>query len=213
MHELIEGRGIRLAGQSSGPDHVEALVRRGDVDAARARLAEFAELVDRSAPAVRALRERCEGLLADDDGFDECFRAAIDLHPRGTDAFALARTRLCYGERLRRAGRRRDARAELEAALDTFESVGAEPWAKRAHAELVASGRRLHRRGAEGRDELTPQELQVAIHVARGLSNREIAQTLFLSPKTIESHLTRIYRKLDLHARGELIERFADQVP
>ena len=68
------------------------------------------------------------------------------------------------------------------------------------------------RRDATTRDELTPQELQVALQVARGLTNREIAQTLFLSPKTIEFHLTRIYRKLDLNARSELIDRFAGQV-
>jgi DNA-binding CsgD family transcriptional regulator len=211
MRELIEGRGIRLAGQSSGADHVEALVRLGEVTAARSRLAEFEGLEDRGSAGVRALRLRCAGLLADDAAFEVSFREAIELHP-DADAFALARTRLCYGERLRRAGRRRAARVELEAALDVFEPLGAEPWAARAHGELVASGRRLRRRGAEGRDELTPQELQVAIHVARGLSNREIAQTLFLSPKTVESHLTRVYRKLDLHARGELAELFGDQV-
>lgn len=99
-----------------------------------------------------------------------------------------------------------------EAGLELFEEIGARPWAERCRQELVASGRRLRKIDATTRNELTPQELQVALQVARGLTNREIAQALFLSPKTVEFHLTRIYRKLGLHARAELVERYADQV-
>ncbi len=93
-----------------------------------------------------------------------------------------------------------------------FESLDADWWAERCRRELAASGARLRKLDPATRDELTPQELQVTLEAARGLTNREIAQALFLSPKTVEFHLTRIYRKLDLHARAELIERFCGQV-
>ncbi len=109
-------------------------------------------------------------------------------------------------------GERRRARDQLRAAAELFERLGADWWAERCRRELAASGARLRKIDAATRDELTPQELQVALQVARGQTNREIAQTLFLSPKTVEFHLTRIYRKLGLNARAELVERFADQV-
>lgn len=202
--ELIEGRGIRLVEQSSAPDHIEALVRLGRADAARARLEELAELTADGSALARSLLRRCQGLLAPDNEFEPLFREALALHPDGVEVFWLARTRLCFGERLRRAGSRREGRAELEAALKTFERLGAEPWATRAHAELVASGSRLRRRSPEALYELTPQELQVAVHVARGLSNREIAQTLFLSPKTVERHVSNALRKLGARNRAAL---------
>ena len=190
---------------------VEAYVRVGRHDLACDRLAEERVLVDAvPRPFDLALLERSEGLLADDDAFAERFERSIELH---TDEmpFELARTHLLYGERLRRSGERRRAREELRRAEALFEQLGSTGWAERCRQELRASGARL-RRGPEARDELTPQELQVALQVARGQTNREIAQTLFLSPKTVEFHLTRIYRKLGLNARAELVERFADQV-
>ena len=85
------------------------------------------------------------------------------------------------------------------------------PWSERAQAELRATGERVPHRARDEREQLTPQELQIATLVAEGLTNREIGAQIFLSPKTVEYHLTHVYRKLDLHSRAELIKRFATE--
>jgi DNA-binding CsgD family transcriptional regulator len=189
------------------PDLVESYVRLGRPDDARAALARLrAGASPRFASVIAA---RCGGILAGDREFDGHFRRALELHPPEDDVFARARTQLCFGERLRRAGRRVDARAQLRAALETFERLGAKRWDERARTELRASGERLRRREAHEGEELTPQELQIALQVAEGKSNRDVGASLFLSHKTIEFHLGRIYRKLDIHSRAELIRRFA----
>ena len=151
-----------------------------------------------------AAAARCRGMLAPEDGFDEPFRAALDHHDM---PFEAARTRLVLGERLRRAGRRVEARAALREALGTFERLGAQPWAGRARTELRASGERVRRGSPTAIEQLTPQELQVALEVANGSTNREAAAALFLSPKTIEFHLRNIYRKLGIRSRTELVRR------
>jgi DNA-binding CsgD family transcriptional regulator len=110
-----------------------------------------------------------------------------------------------HGERLRRAKRRADARAPLSAALTVFERLGADPWAERTRAELRATGGPTGSAApAIATDELTAQELQIALQVAQGRTNREVAAGLFLSAKTIEYHLGSIYRKLGIRRRGEL---------
>ena len=124
--------------------------------------------------------------------------------------FERARTELCYGERLRRARRRAEARGQLHAALETFERLGAQPWANRARNELRATGETA-RRDRTASDELTLQELQVALRVAQGATNREAAAALFLSPKTVEAHLSRIYSKLRVRSRTELAHHFANE--
>ena len=116
-----------------------------------------------------------------------------------------ARSRLCHGERLRRAGRRVQARAQLRAALALFERMRCAPWIERTESELRRAARRCAHAGrAAPIDELTPQELQVATLAAAGLSNKEVAARLFLSVKTIEAHLHRTYRKLGVRSRREL---------
>jgi DNA-binding CsgD family transcriptional regulator len=102
-----------------------------------------------------------------------------------------------------------DAREQLRAALEIFEDQGAEAWVDRVGAELRASGETIRRRKSWEAEELTPQELQIALHVARGMTNREVGAALFLSHKTIEFHLGRVYRKLGMHSRSELISLFA----
>jgi DNA-binding CsgD family transcriptional regulator len=149
------------------------------------------------------------GLLADEDRFEAHLREAIDLHAGIGDAFGLARTRLCLGERLRRAGRKVDARTDLRAAFAAFEELAADPWAARTRAEIRASGATLRRRQPHEGEELTPQELQVALHAAEGKTNKEAALALFLSPKTIDFHLRRVYRKLNVRSRAELARHFA----
>ena len=118
--------------------------------------------------------------------------------------FERARTQLAHGGRLRRARRRADARAPLRAALATFESLGAQPWAERARSELSAAGGRVRAPVATLTAALTPQELQVALLVADGATNRDAATRLFLSAKTIEAHLSSVYRKLGLRSRAQL---------
>jgi len=148
-------------------------------------------------------------ITENEDAAREAFEDALQLDD-GVSAFERARTQLCFGEHLRRHGRRRDSRIHLGAALEVFEASGARPWAERARSELRASGLTLQRREPAAQEQLTQQELQVARLVAEGKTNREVAATLFLSPKTIEFHLTHIYRKLDIHSRSELVRRIAD---
>jgi DNA-binding CsgD family transcriptional regulator len=147
---------------------------------------------------------RYRGVLAEEAQFDALFEEAIARHAGSRMPFELARTKLCYGQRLRRAGRRVDARHQIRDALATFEGLRAKVWVTRAERELASSGERLRRAAAFDRDELTPQELQVARLVSAGATNQEAAAELFLSPKTIETHLTRIYRKLGVRSRSQL---------
>jgi DNA-binding CsgD family transcriptional regulator len=111
-----------------------------------------------------------------------------------------------YGEWLRRQGERRSARTELDAALEIFEKYGAAPWAERARGELRASGAVLRSRPQAGL-ELTEAELRVALLAGDGLTDREICGQLYLSPKTVEFHLGRVYRKLGVRGRTELARR------
>jgi len=147
---------------------------------------------------------RCEGLLSSPETYDEPFQRALSLLEGAPTVLERARAQLAYGERLRRGGRRREARIQLRAAYETFAVAGAAPWTDRAAAELAATGETLGARTVERRSQLTPQELQIAHLVAEGKTNREIAARLYLSPKTIEYHLANAYRKLDVHSRAEL---------
>ena len=156
---------------------------------------------------ARALR--CGGLLAQDAHLAEHFEQALRHHDQTPDAFEAARTRLAYGERLRRARNRVLAREQLRIAMETFERLDARPWAERARAELAATGETLRQRDPSTIDELTPQELQIALLLAGGKTTRETAAALFLSPKTVEYHLRHVYQKLDIHSREELAHSLA----
>jgi len=189
-----------------GADHVEALIRARRPEQAATALERFEAQAARAGRIwARAAAARCRGLLAPDDGFEQPFADALALHDQTPTPFERARTLFCLGERRRRAGRRIDAREALQAALETFSSLGAAPWAERARSELRASGQRLTtRRSAQAMDLLTPQELQLALLVSEGATNKEAAASLFLSPKTVENHLSRIFTKLDIRSRVEL---------
>jgi len=209
MHE-VEALGLHEREASPWADLVEAYARSGDTSKAEATLARFEATRLQTSPIwPRGVAAGCRGRLASDASLDEHFAEALSLHAAIGDPFAVARTRLGYGERLRRAGRRTEARQQLRAALATFDELAAAPWGDRARAELRASGETARRRDISTGDELTAQELQVAAHVADGKTNREAGAALFLSHKTIESHLARIYRKLGIHSRAELIRLFA----
>ena len=154
------------------------------------------------------LAARSLGLVAADPAEGDARLAeALRLHDRHRRPLDRARTELLIGERLRRARRKAEARGPLRAALETFEAAGAEPWAARARDELRAAGESAPARGGRPLDRLTPQELQVARLVARGDSNRDVAAALFLSPRTVEYHLHKVFRKLGVHARAELAPR------
>jgi len=185
------------------PDLVEAYLQDGRTDDARRVAATLEGQAHRAGgDLARALAERCRGLVAADD-FAERFAAALELHDRVPVPFERARTMLAFGARLHRARRRIEARSHLGEALTVFEELQARPWAERTRAELEAAGE--GRRDPEADpDELTAQELRVALAVASGAANREVAAELFLSPKTIEFHLGRVYRKLGIHSRTEL---------
>jgi DNA-binding CsgD family transcriptional regulator/tetratricopeptide (TPR) repeat protein len=194
------------------PDLVEAYVRLGRTDEADPLVASL----ERQARTTRiawtvGAALRCRGLLEVNDAAAEaCFKSAL-RHHETAGVFERARTELCFGERLRRRGLRRDSRIRLGAALEAFEASGAAPWAERARAELRASGATVRRRGPAARDRLTPQELQIARLVAEGKTNRDVAATLFITPKTVEFHLTRVYRKLEIHSRSELVRQMANE--
>ena len=154
--------------------------------------------------------ERCRGLLADDADY----RAVFERAPATDLPFERARTQLALGERLRRSKQRAEAREPLTAALDEFERLGARPWAERARTELRATGGPAGaKRTQAAAEQLTPHELQIAVLVSQGMTNREAAAALFLSPKTIEYHLGQIYRKLDVRGRAQLARLMAMELP
>jgi DNA-binding CsgD family transcriptional regulator len=194
-------------------DLIEAHVRLGETHQAERQLADLLEHAEESqSPWALAVGARCRALVAEDGDVDEAFAAALELQAGEPSAWERARTELVYGERLRRRRQPRAAREQLHAALTTFERLGSKPWADRARAELRASGERLRpRRDSAAHDQLTPQELQVSLAAADGLTSKEIGTRLFLSPKTVDFHLGRAYRKLDVRSRAELIKLFAQQ--
>ena len=190
---------------STAPDLIEALIRMGETGPANELLAPFIDEADRlGQPFPRAVGLRCRALLADEATYEPLLQRSLDLHSLDQNVFAAARTRLVYGERLRRSGRRINAREQLHEALSVFERLEARPWAERARAELRATGERLRRCDPTTDEELTPQELQIAMLVADGRTNREVGAQLFLSPKTIEWHLGHVYGKLGIRSRTEL---------
>jgi len=186
------------------PDAVEAAVRAGQRDQAAARLQSLRSRVTAAPTAARrALLTRCEALLGERSP-EEAFGEAIALGS-GLPPMQRARTELLYGEWLRRERRRTDARVHLRAAVDIFRRLGAVPWAERAEAELRATGETARKRDASAVDQLTPQELQIAGLVTDGLTNRDIAAQLFLSPRTVDYHLHKVFTKLGIASRTELV--------
>ena len=147
---------------------------------------------------------RCRALLSAGQAADECHREAIDQLSRTALRTELARTHLLYGEWLRGADRRADARAQLRTAHDMFTAIGMEAFAERARHELLAAGETVRTRSAGPHHQLTPQETQIARLARGGLSNPEIAAQLFLSPRTVEYHLRKVFTKLDIASRRQL---------
>jgi DNA-binding CsgD family transcriptional regulator len=185
------------------PDVVEAAARAHELDEAADHLARFQGWVEEfPTPARLALLARCEALAAESDA-EPHFMRAIEL-AEALSPFERARTELLYGEWLRRERRRVDARPHLRAALELFRQLALPPWDERARSELRASGEAARRRDPSTRDQLTPHELQIAHLVAEGMTNREIGAQLFLSPRTIDYHLRKVFAKLQIASRADL---------
>jgi DNA-binding CsgD family transcriptional regulator len=155
------------------------------------------------APVLHADLRMARALMAEDEDAEAQFETALraDL---ATWPLIRARTHLVYGEWLRRQRRSVESRDHLRTARDMFDALGAIPWGERARTELRAAGETSRRRNPDARDQLTPHELQVAQLAADGLTNREIGQRLYLSHRTVSSHLYRIFPKLGVVSRSEL---------
>jgi DNA-binding CsgD family transcriptional regulator/tetratricopeptide (TPR) repeat protein len=208
---IAEDGGVGPVGEPLGvaPLLVEAYAGlRRSTDAA-ALAARYAEVSHSPLPPTAALVARCRALAsADDDAALAAFEESLTFHALAPDRFEAARTRLLYGARLRRSGRRTAAREQLRVAADQFAAMDLVLWAQRADTELQATGRSARPRRPLPEEPLTSQETRVARSAAQGLSNREIAATLFLSPKTVEHHLSSVYRKRGLRSRVQLANVF-----
>jgi DNA-binding CsgD family transcriptional regulator len=185
-------------------DRIEAGVRAERHDEAQAVAAEFESWGSKTesawaAPAIAA----GQALLAEDETATAHFEEALRL-AHGARPFDRARIHLLYGEHLRRERRRADARVQLRTALEAFEQLHAGRWIDRAAAELRATGETARKRDPSTFDQLTPQEIQISRLVAAGMSNKEVAAQLFLSPRTIDYHLRNVFAKLGLTSRTQL---------
>jgi DNA-binding CsgD family transcriptional regulator len=196
------------------PELVEAAARAGDAGLARTAVE---RLADATQPAgsdwALGIEARCRALLSDGESAERLYSEAIERLGRTRLRPELARAHLLYGEYLRRENRRVDAREQLRAALDQFTSIGMAAFAERARQELLATGERPRKRTVETRDDLTAQERQIAELARNGLSNPEIGARLFLSPRTVEWHLRKVFGKLGIHSRFELAGALASSEP
>jgi DNA-binding CsgD family transcriptional regulator len=187
------------------PELVEAAARIGNADLAR-------DALERVANAARpcgndfalGIEARCRALLSEGATATKLYREAIDRLRRTRLRPELARAHLVFGEWLRREGKRVEAREQLRTAHEMFIAIGMEAFAERARRELQATGEHVRKRSVETRDDLTAQERQIALLARDGLSNPEIGARLFLSPRTVEWHLRKVFAKLDIRSRRQL---------
>ena len=192
------------------PELAEAASRTADralLESALEWLSERTRVI--SSEWATGIESRVRALLSEGDLADSLYRQSIANLSGSRVRLELARTHLLYGEWLRRERRRLDARKHLRTAREAFTSMGAEAFAQRAERELLATGERDHKRTVDRRDQLTPQETQIARLAANGHTNREIAARLFISPSTVEYHLRKAFRKLDVKSRTQLEDRLS----
>jgi DNA-binding CsgD family transcriptional regulator len=189
---------------------VEAAARTGNTERGARALEVLRETTQASGtPWARGLEARSAALLADGHAAETQYREAIEYLEPTRLRVDLARAHLLYGEWLRRERRRTDARFELKAAHELFSEFRMDAYAERARVELEATGGRARKRTVETRDDLTPQEAEISRLVAQGHTNREIAAQLFISPSTVEYHLRKVFRKLDVKSRTQLARRMS----
>jgi DNA-binding CsgD family transcriptional regulator len=190
----------------SAADLVEVAVHTGQLASAQRAFDTLQQWAEQTgAQWSLALVARCRALL-DAGGTTDHFAESLRLHAAAGRPFDAARTALLYGERLRRSRKRTEARKHLRSALDTFERLGAEPWAEQARLELLATGETARKRDDPAAiTALTPQEAQIARLVGDGATNRAVAAQLFLSPRTVDYHLHKVFTKLGISSRRELM--------
>jgi DNA-binding CsgD family transcriptional regulator len=198
-HEDMGFFGLSLA------ELVEAAARGGAGDVAAAALRPLEERTHASGTDwALGIQARSRALLSDGRTADGLYREAIERLGRSRIAVHLARAHLVYGEWLRRTNRRQDAREQLRTAYDTFSRIGAEAFAERARRELLATGDAVPNRAIEAGDGLTAQETQIARLAAERYTNSEIARQLFISHRTVEYHLSKVFAKLGVSSRRQL---------
>ena len=192
---------------------VEAAARSGHAERAHQAFGRLRESTQASGTAwATGIEARSRALLSEGDEAEGLYRGAIEALEPTPLRVDLARTRLLFGEWLRRQGRRMDAREELRQAGAMFDEFGLGAFAERARVELEATGGRARKRAIETADQLTPQEAQVSRLASLGNTNREIAKQLFISPSTVEYHLRKVFRKLDVKTRTQLVRRLQQPV-
>jgi DNA-binding CsgD family transcriptional regulator len=187
------------------PELIEAATRTGQTQLAAESLGRLAEAASvGQTDWGQGIYARSRALLSDGEEAEGCYREAISRLSRTGFRPELARAHLLYGEWLRRERRRADAREQLRTAHDMFAGIGMQAFAERARRELRATGETARRRTASPHEQLTPQEAQIARLARAGLSNPEIAAELFLSPRTVEYHMAKVFAKLDITSRRQL---------
>jgi DNA-binding CsgD family transcriptional regulator len=187
------------------PELAEAASRTGDLESVRIALEWLSERT-RVTPSewVLGIEARVRALLSEGDAAEALYRESITRLRRTRVRVELARGHLLYGEWLRRERRRLDAREQLRTAHEMLTTMGIDAFADRARRELLATGETVRKRTVETRDDLTAQEMQIALLAREGLSNPEIGIRLFISPRTVKYHLRKVFMKLDISSRNEL---------
>jgi DNA-binding CsgD family transcriptional regulator len=195
------------------PELVEAAVRSGDTGLARDALE---RLVETTSPCdtdlARGVEARCRALLADGAVAEHHYRDAVERLSHTSGRPDLARAHLLYGEWLRREGRRTEARTQLRHAHDMLLAIGMDAFAERCRRELIATGEKVRKRNDESRSQLTPQEEQIARLARDGMSNPDIGAQLFISARTVEWHLGKVFTKLDITSRRQLGTALPDSI-
>jgi DNA-binding CsgD family transcriptional regulator len=193
------------------PELIEAAARSGQPEAAAAGLRQLSERTSLSrSPWAHGIQVRSRALLTAGQAAEDLYQEAISLIGPSQMTVQLARTHLLYGEWLRRENRRTEAREQLRTAHQMLASIGADGFAERAARELLATGERVRNRTTDTPAQLTPRETQIGRLAGGGLSNPEIAAQLFMSPRTVEYHLHKIFTKLAISSRNQLHGILAD---
>ena len=190
---------------------IEAAARCGQAERATGPLAQLAEIAHAvGTDWALGTHARAAATLAEGEAAERLYREAVERLSHIKTRATLARAHLLYGEWLRREQRRVDAREQLRVAYAMLSDMGMEAFAERARRELLATGETVRKRTVETLDELTPQEVQVARLAADGQTNPEIGAQLFLSPRTVEWHLSKVFGKLGVSSRKELRAALSD---
>jgi DNA-binding CsgD family transcriptional regulator len=198
----------------AAPELIEAAARSGDAERATEPMEQLTEIARACGTDwALGLEARSRALLSEGAAAERLYREAIERLGRTRIRVALARAHLLYGEWLRRERRRLDAREQLRTAHETFADVGADAWAERARRELLSTGETARKRVAETLDDLTQQEVQIARMAGDGHTNAQIGAQLFLSPRTVEWHLRKVFGKLAITSRKQLRGAMSDTGP